>query len=129
MTSASAESDLLMCCASFMAWPVTLDFEGRSEPARSMSVSAAPLSFCVSVVTVRTLTTSIECEREDCSFIAVEVMARLPLPCVSTSTTSSAELTGTSVRFSMKTPSVALRRISSDFCSFFGMSRSWISSL
>ena len=63
MTSASALSDLLMCCASFRACPSASDFESRSDPARSTRVSCEcrRLAYATSQVVSKQETTPFAC--------------------------------------------------------------------
>ena len=93
ITSPSAERLLLMFCASVSACPSTPDFLGRSLPARSTRLSLPCDSRPVARLRPVTVTTTIECERDDALFILVAVTERRDAPSAIASSTSAAVAT------------------------------------
>ena len=93
-TSPKAESDLLMCCASFRRSPVASDFATRSDPARSTRYNTPRVAAPVSTLRPSTRTHTTEWLRLERRFIAVAPVARIASPSAITAATSSAVRTG-----------------------------------
>mmetsp|Transcript_14938 Transcript_14938/g.38299 ORF Transcript_14938/g.38299 Transcript_14938/m.38299 type:complete len:202 (+) Transcript_14938:232-837(+) len=82
------ERDLLIAAASTKPFPDTSDFETRSEPARSTSVSSDRACFLVTVCVTVTRSWSSKCDRDDAVFIAVAAVVRFLSPSSITFSTS-----------------------------------------
>ena len=113
ITSPSAESDLLMCCASAIPWPETSLFLTRSEPARSTRWSLPCVVWPVPEWRPLTVTLKIECEREDVAFILVAETERRAPPLASASSTSSMHSTEATVSPGTSTGTPGSERTSS----------------
>mmetsp|Transcript_4419 Transcript_4419/g.16182 ORF Transcript_4419/g.16182 Transcript_4419/m.16182 type:complete len:201 (-) Transcript_4419:3185-3787(-) len=99
ITSPSAESDLLIACASLSVSPSAPDFFTRSLPAKSTNESLpfVIVPVCESVVSMTS--EKIRCDRLDSTFILVPAVLRTFKPVWMTSNMSSSLLTSVTVAF------------------------------
>mmetsp|Transcript_67162 Transcript_67162/g.160537 ORF Transcript_67162/g.160537 Transcript_67162/m.160537 type:complete len:203 (-) Transcript_67162:1892-2500(-) len=132
-TSPSAESDLLMFCASFSRSPWAPEREMRSDPARSIRWSLPWVITPVARLEHLTKTERIMCERDECSLQFVLPTVRWRSPSDSARATSSMLPTSTiSMPGTLVPPSAAILTssfLSSPVSTSLGSSRSRMVSL
>mmetsp|Transcript_3440 Transcript_3440/g.6433 ORF Transcript_3440/g.6433 Transcript_3440/m.6433 type:complete len:438 (-) Transcript_3440:317-1630(-) len=104
-TSPSAESDLLMHCASLRRSPAASECFTRSLPARSTNCNLVHVTTPVALSVASTRMVRISWEREECALRAVLSVARRASPTPRACITSAVQVTGT--RVVLATPSTS----------------------